>query len=348
MTLINFDYFQLKLPLFSAKAAVALLRYLRILTFSKSVLRSPPLFMQIEPTSICNLACSNCTRPQTPSAHAEISASQLDYILSRFPSIKFVKLQGLGEPLLHSQFHDLVKVLHSRGVSISTTTNGTLLASNPHFCESICDHMFNTSVSIDALTPVLFEKLRKGAKFDEVINGLRCLAFFRGKRSFPLIGINFVASHINYSEIDKLYKICTDLQIDYVTIVPVENWTTPLDNIYEKNRDFIKSSREKESEIIKRYHSLKKKLIRVGTYVQLKKKKGGRLGKCFWPFQAIYISADGYIKPCCMRMHHKYSLGNVFDQVNVNDLWNGPQYQLLRLAHMSGDRTNVVCGNCPD
>jgi len=349
MSYKNFKKLCTKLPEDSAKAIKSLFQYPRIFIYRKYFLRPFPLFLQIEPTNKCNLSCITCVRPKTPIEHHEIESFQLIDILEKIPSVKAVKMQGLGEPMMHRDLPGLLEILYDRGMLISTTTNGTLLTSKRLYCEAICDYLSYISVSLDALSPILFERLGRGTKLNEIINGLKLLVEYRGKRKFPLIGINFVAHHFNFIEIEKLYGICTELKLNFVVIVPVENWSTPLDFNYQESFDFITSAREVEVEILKRSRRLRDKLFRKGIFVYLKNRgRGKKIGKCFWPFKGLFISANGDIKPCCIRMGDKYSLGNVFKINQIGKIWNGHHYQELRVAHAKRDPTNKTCGNCPD
>jgi MoaA/NifB/PqqE/SkfB family radical SAM enzyme len=49
-------------------------------------------------------------------------------LLDEFEGVKELHLQGLGEPLLHARFFDMVRYAAARGVEVSTNTNLTALS----------------------------------------------------------------------------------------------------------------------------------------------------------------------------------------------------------------------------
>jgi MoaA/NifB/PqqE/SkfB family radical SAM enzyme len=47
--------------------------------------------------------------------------------LSDFPGSKTIAFAGLGEPLLHEKFPEMVRLAHRRGLRMEMTSNATLL-----------------------------------------------------------------------------------------------------------------------------------------------------------------------------------------------------------------------------
>lgn len=80
-----------------------------------------PRFVQIEPVGLCNLRCRMCPIQFRLDAN-DGSAALMDYdtfcrLVDRFPQLDQLHLQGLGEPLLHPYFFDMVRyAARRRGV----------------------------------------------------------------------------------------------------------------------------------------------------------------------------------------------------------------------------------------
>ena len=91
---------------------------------------------------------------------------------------------------------------------------------------------------------------------------------------------------------------------------------------------------------------LKQRLRRKGVYVSFPGFEA-RLGRCRWPFSSLFISVEGHVTPCCIRMHREHALGNIFEVASLEEIWNGPDYRALRQAHLDGDTSNPMCGRCP-
>jgi hypothetical protein len=77
-------------------------------------------------------------------------------ILDKLPdTVKWVNLQGEGEPLLHPQFFDFARIIKKRGYGLKTITNG----SHPDFM-LLGKYFPIIGVSLDTLDPI--ESIRVG------------------------------------------------------------------------------------------------------------------------------------------------------------------------------------------
>lgn len=80
----------------------------------------------IEITSSCNLKCSFCQETLRPPVF--ISVPQFKHILDEVkPLTNFIYLHVKGEPLLHPQLEEILKLCLEAGITVNITTNGTLL-----------------------------------------------------------------------------------------------------------------------------------------------------------------------------------------------------------------------------
>lgn len=80
----------------------------------------------IEITNKCNLSCSFCKKTTRPLK--EMSVSEFKEVLSKVKDYTdTICLHVKGEPLLHSNLNDILNICDDNNISISLTTNGTLL-----------------------------------------------------------------------------------------------------------------------------------------------------------------------------------------------------------------------------
>lgn len=80
----------------------------------------------IEITSSCNLHCSFCQETLRPPEF--LSIEQFAYILQEIKSYtNFIYLHVKGEPLLHPQLEEILRLCREEGITVNVTTNGTLL-----------------------------------------------------------------------------------------------------------------------------------------------------------------------------------------------------------------------------
>src|SRR5436190_22861173 len=131
-----------------------------------------PKFLQIEPVGQCNLRCQMCPiqfrldgPPHGPPAFMPFDA--FTGLIERFEGVEELQLQGLGEPMMHPRFFDMVAYASSRGIRVSTNPNLTLLnARRAEAC--VTSGLDRLHVSVDGARAETYEAIRRGAKLDRV------------------------------------------------------------------------------------------------------------------------------------------------------------------------------------
>ena len=320
----------------------------KITSFDKALTVPLPRHIQIEPTVRCNLHCITCTRDSVIDSYKkmDMTLEDIDTILALFPNLRAVKFQGLGEPLLAKRIEAILDKFKAKNIRLSTISNGTIFH-KARYRKLLLDYFRVVRVSIDSTNAALFSKLRVGASLEHVLSGLHVLAQERDRQKRPLsIGINFVVSHENYHELADLHDLALDHGIDFVGLPAVENWTIPDEDGFPHFSRYVANAHEQGQAIEEAVTRLKLRLRRRGIPVSYPGFTP-RLGRCYWPFKSLFISVEGHVTPCCIRMHRTHALGNIFDVASLDELWNGPAYHALRQAHLEEDHAHPLCGRCP-
>lgn len=150
-----------------------------------------PLCLDIETTTVCNLKCPMCPRTNMIKKDLPFLIANMDFDLYKkiidqgakynLPSIK---LMYLGEPLAHPDVAKQIKYAKERGIiDVIMNTNGTLLI--PEMAEKILDAGIDRIFfSFDSVDPKKYEKIRVGAKFDEVVKNIKYLCELK-KKKYP-------------------------------------------------------------------------------------------------------------------------------------------------------------------
>lgn len=88
--------------------------------------RPAPISLTYEVTHRCNLQCRYCDRHTA--LPDEMDRDQILFALESFMDMgtRYVSLDG-GEPLLHPNIHDIVRMLIGRGVKVVMNSNGVLV-----------------------------------------------------------------------------------------------------------------------------------------------------------------------------------------------------------------------------
>jgi radical SAM protein with 4Fe4S-binding SPASM domain len=187
-------------------------------------------------------------------------------------------------------------------------------------------------LSVDGATKETFEEIRRGANFDEVINNIRRINYY--KRLFkidrPLLRFNFTAMRSNIEELSMLLDLAAELGVREITVCYLN---AHFRELWEESLYFYK---ELSDRIMMETQERGRKMGISVTLPPLF--KDGRVkapGKerCASPWNYTYIQLDGGVKPCC---YYYEPLGNLFDD-DFPTIWNSEGFQELRKRLTSGD-----------
>ncbi|MDY6944065.1 MAG: radical SAM protein, partial [Pseudomonadota bacterium] len=92
-----------------------------------------PRKLNIEVTTKCNLNCAMCVRTVWQEDTGDMSLETFNALSSAFPKIESINLIGIGEPLIHPDIIEMIKIgknlLPPEG-KLSLTTNAMLIDQN--------------------------------------------------------------------------------------------------------------------------------------------------------------------------------------------------------------------------
>jgi radical SAM protein with 4Fe4S-binding SPASM domain len=127
----------------------------------------------------------------------------------------------------------------------------------------------------------------------------------------------------------------------------VENWTVPGEDGFQASADFVAETRKHAAKINQAIRKVFWSLLFKGVMV-FHKSSAKRLGRCHWPFKSMFVSVEGLVTPCCIRMHRGHALGNIFEKGSLDEIWNSEQYKALRRNHMCQKGPDTICAQCPN
>ncbi len=158
-----------------------------------------PLHLDIESTGVCNLRCPFCattTKRWGPDAPGYMAWDLFRHIIDEGASegLFSIKLSFRGEPTLHPKLPEMVGYAKGKGIlDVYFNTNATLLT------EGLIHRLIDAgldriSISMEGFTPSIYERYRVGARFEKVVQNIRCLHRLRDDRGrgIPQIRIQSV------------------------------------------------------------------------------------------------------------------------------------------------------------
>jgi MoaA/NifB/PqqE/SkfB family radical SAM enzyme len=173
----------------------------------------------VEPTNACNLACSTCVRHAWDEPEGFMEWATFEAVVDGLAAGSTMAFMGLGEPLLHPRFLDMVCLATERGLRTEVTTNALLLdaAMAAGLLDAGLDQLV---VSIDGASAEAFGRVRSGASLARVVENVRRLHDGHGPNygSGTRIGVEFVAMRSNVGELPGLGRLAAQLGAAFIIV----------------------------------------------------------------------------------------------------------------------------------
>ncbi len=298
------------------------------------------LFFEL--TLSCNEKCFHCgsrCEPGIPSGLSfEKYAQILDEVDANFDKSRILICITGGEPMLRKDFFDIVGMIHDKGFSWGMTSNATFITKeNAHRLRE-CG-MATISVSIDGLEET--HDAQRGLKggYRKAMEGIQNLIDEGG---FHAIQITTVINHKNIVELDRLFDIVNEIDVDSWRVIGIEPIGRALDHpdmllTPEDQRRLFSFIIEKRRAGFPVEYGCSHFL---GTDIEGNVRK--RMFLCNAGVFTASIRADGSVTGCLDIMPNPETIfGNVMKE-SFTDIWNN-RFETFR-KHLS-ERCKD-CENC--
>ncbi len=177
----------------------------------KEQILSPILdWVQIEVTTHCNAACIYCphTLAKEKWHNGHFPLRLFHDLLPSLSHTNLVFLQGWGEPLLHPDFFEMVRLCKKQQKMVGFTTNGLLL--NKEVIHTIVDLQVDIlGVSFAGTTSSTHNRIRKGTDFDTVVAALEYLQRIKAERNItkPAVHLAYIMLASNFDELSRITRL---------------------------------------------------------------------------------------------------------------------------------------------
>jgi len=205
---------------------------------------SPALdWVQVEVTTYCNGSCVYCphTLMQNSWANRHMTLELFNQLTPFLRHVDLVYLQGWGEPLLNTDFFEMVRICRNLGRRVGFTTNGVLLSEETMqmFVELQVDIV---AVSLAGTTAGTHNQIRKGTDFDQVISNLERLRQIKDDRNspFPAVHIAYLMLKSNFDELKKVLPLARRVAASQIV---ASNLTLIIDSKFSEEAIFCQIDR---------------------------------------------------------------------------------------------------------
>jgi len=303
--------------------------------------RSPDLHkLYVEPTTVCNLRCRTCIRNVWSDAEAHMDMAVFGRLmdqLAAFPALQRVVFSGLGEPLSHPSFLDMVEQVRARGLAVTIGSNGLLLDAG--MAEALVRlGVDRLVISLDGVRPETYAGVR-GASKSVVMDNLRGLNEAKQRLASlrPTLGIEFVALRSNVAELGDLTRLASRLGAARVLVSNVLAYT---DEMYDE----ILYGYAPRPPLTGAGWPVKADAWVMWGNLELPRMHWGAEQRCrFVQERAAVVGWDGAVTPCYALSHSysyraidgvrkevtRYTLGSITEQ-SLLDIWTSEAYCRFR------------------
>lgn len=226
----------------------------------------------------------------------------LDQIKDLKIPIRFIRW---GEPTLHKNYIDFIKMAKSEGLMVHINTNGLLI--DERDMEQLIEiGLDSIKFSFQGVDRKSYFEMRNKDIFQMLIEKIKIFYSIRGNRINPFI---HVSTTITYESGEQVQQFIHNVKnfCDQVTVgrTILEHIDIEKVQISEKEKQVLKDLKQKES-VVKKH-----------------------LNCCPEVFDKLSINWNGDVTACCSDYDNKMIVGNVHDKLLV-EIWNSPKMNRYR------------------
>lgn len=277
-----------------------------------------PTVLLISGSSPCNARCAHCPCTLNPKTrNTEEPYLWYEYFKKMADeSVEFgcaIRVSGYGEPLLNPTLIDSLEYVKGKGLEASLITNGSLLDKDKAR-RLLAAGIDAIEISCDSHRKEIYEKVRVGLNFEEVIGNIRNLVKLRNEmQAKTSILVSVIDQPSRNSDIQGTKEYFENI-VDKVVVRKYLTWGILPDQDY-------------------------------GTpYLDPANRP-----PCPYPFERLAVDPAGYFKLC---PYDTQGLIPSFGHVSINtikEVWLGERMNKIRRGHLKRQFSEVeLCDNCKD
>jgi len=314
-----------------------------------------PIFLNVEITTRCNLACAHCVRAFHAIATRDMTRERFGTLLDLLPHAYRVTLVGLGEPLLHPRIADMVVSAASRRRRVALVTNG--MAIDESMALTLLDAGLNSIVfSLDVVDQDMATRLRKGTAINRVLDNIRRFtALARSRRPLSTAVFTAVSARTlpflpalvdEVAQLGVHVMMLTDLNFrenaeftvwKHIDAELLALLRRSVLRAFERKLPILSVRALEEFDLMERYDRF---LLMPPDQLA---NRSTRRTYCYSPWQTMAVASDGRVTVCDCQPD--LVAGNLFHEP-FSKIWNGPIMKEQRRRMLSTEPPEA-CRLCP-
>jgi MoaA/NifB/PqqE/SkfB family radical SAM enzyme len=285
-----------------------------------------PRIIDIEVTNLCNFNCLFCPtgtlsqKRDTGFMDKQVFNEIISEVSVHRTPLRFIRW---GEPTLHSEFIDYLRIAKNNGIMCHVTTNGSKL-DDALIMTLVELGVESLKFSFQGVDRDSYQEMRNTDFFDDLLDIVQRFNEIRGDRLYPFLQISTTTTYESDEQI-SVFKKKVEPMVDKLIV-----GKTNLDRVS------VESIRLKEKH--------KKTLKRLQSQQSVNKQHP----ECPEVFDKLSINWDGTVSACCGDSDNLMLIGDLSKQT-LKEVWNSDvmdRYRMI-LAEMRHDEL-PLCKTCYD
>ncbi len=296
----------------------------------KSHVWGVPAVLTVEPTALCNLSCPQCLvglgriERQHRLLDIHLYKQVLDEIGDR---LWYLLLFNQGEPFLHPQLLEFIRIAKQRRIYVVTSTNGHFLFDSCYVTELVKSRLDVIIISLDGSDAGSYAAYRRGGNFHQVVEGLSRLIQTRTQlhMATPKVLLQCLVTRHNEHLIPTMRQLADHMNVD---------------------RLLLKTLHIEASETAAEYLPSQPAWRRYRKTAGTKRAKNTLKGKCWRLWYSAVLLSDGRLVPCCFDKNGHYGYGLVQLDKNFEPTWTSDASDQFRNTILNQQSVIALCSNC--
>ena len=266
----------------------------------------------IEITNICNLNCKFC--PETIRKKEIMNIEKFEEVIKKIkPYTKLVCLHVKGEPLLHNQLEEILKILEKYNSKANITTNGTLIKQRLEILKK--------SKSVRQINFSIHSILQNGELNKKYLEDI-------------------------FESVEQLENVIISYRLWNLQSIKENSVNNEIIKVME---NYYNIENLKQKLIENEFYKIKKNMfINQDTEFVWPNIKGEKIlekGRCLALKEQVAILVDGTVVPCCLDNDGVIKLGNIFEE-GLGEILEKPLCLEIRNGFANGVIVCELCKRC--
>jgi MoaA/NifB/PqqE/SkfB family radical SAM enzyme len=307
-----------------------------------------PVQLDIENVSRCNFRCTMCVVSDWPKGKRgpDMELEDFKHLIDDQYGLVVIKLQGIGEPTMQGDpYFDMIRYARSKHIWVRTTTNASLLHLKDRYKKMVDSGVNEIQISIDGATKEVFEAIRRGSRFEQVIKNCTLINAYARDKGVRVTKMWTLVQKANRHQVFDFVDLAKEIGFRDMTFAfSLANWGS--DDWRQKN-DGVTVEESLTVELAQELAAKGAALgIKVGFWNSTDKySTESEATLCPWPFERAVVTSDLRVVPCCtIGNPDAYEIGRGSGK-SFGELWQSEEYKAFRQAHLDR-KIPRVCQVC--